>query len=245
MDGTEHRSRHPAGRLAAVLLICAAVAGCVAAPTRFSSTWVDATYEGGALEPVVVLALFDTEAESRNFETRATDLLKMEGVRAVPGHSVLEPGREYTQQQMEQKLREADVGGVLIFRLIAVDERKRYRNPTLYMRGFPPGVIWGDPYYWYYYPQWNYYWYWRSTFEVTNAPGYWQSATYYVIETSLYDNKTKELVWTAKSETLDGTRFESVAESVARKVGDQLLALGFIRSNEARVAGAEDGAAQG
>jgi hypothetical protein len=108
------------------------------------------------------------------------------------------------------------------------------------MRGFPPGVIWGDPYYWYYYPHSNYYWYWRSSLEVTAAPGYWQSATYYVIESSLYDNKTNELIWTAKSETLDGSRFESVAESVAGKVGDQLLALGFIQADEARVAGAED-----
>lgn len=244
MDGSDNRSRHRAGRLAAALLAGAVLAGC-AAPTRFTSTWVDPTYEGAAVEPVVVLALFDTEAESRNFETRATELLKDRGVRAVSGHDVLEPGVEYTQQQMEQKLKEADAGGVLIFRLIAVDERQRYRNPAPYMRGVPPGVIWGDPYYWYYYPHWNYYWHWRSSLAVTTAPGYWQSTTYYVIESSMYDNSTNELIWTAKSETLDDTRFESVAESVASKVTDQLLALGFIKSDETSLAEGDAGRGRG
>ncbi|HEU4616763.1 MAG TPA: hypothetical protein VFV10_01925 [Gammaproteobacteria bacterium] len=214
----------------------AVLAGCAANPTRFSSTWQDPTYSGPPLEPVVVLALFDTEAESRNFETRATDLLKQRGVRAVAGHSVLEPGQEYTQEQMEDRLKQADAGGVLIFRLIAVDERQRYRNPSPYLRPFPPGVVWGDPFYWYYYPHWNYYWYWRSSLEVTGAPGYWEQATYYVIESSLYDNKTNELIWTAKSETLDGTRFESVAESVADAVADRLLALNLIKSEGTSVA---------
>ena len=52
-----------------------------------------------------------------------------------------------------------------MFRLIAVDERQRYREPTPYLR-VPRSVIWGDPYYWYYYPSWNYYWYWRSSLDV-------------------------------------------------------------------------------
>lgn len=213
--------------VAALLLLAA----CAAAPTQFSSTWIDHTYDGPPVRPVAVLALFKSEAESRNFEARAVERLGDRGVQALAGHSVLAADRQYTPQQMQQELRQADVGGVLIFRLIGEDRRHEYVNPAPYLGPMPPGVLWGDPFYWYYYPNWNYYWYWRSSLRVTGSPGYWAETSYYVIESSLYDNKTNRLLWTAKSETLDGRRLEAVAESVADRVADKLVDLGFLQTD--------------
>ncbi len=210
-----------------------ALAGCASTPTQFASTWVDHSYSGPPVGPVAVLALMDTESDSRIFENRATEVLKNRGVQAIAGHSILEPGQTYSEKEMEQHLRKAEVGGVLIFRLIGENQRHQYVNPTPYIGPVPPGMIWGNPFYWYYYPNWNYYWYWRSSRAVTAAPGYWAESTYYVMESSLYANKPNRLIWTAKTETLDGVQVDDIADSVARQVAGRLGKLGLLATDAA------------
>jgi hypothetical protein len=135
----------------------------------------------------------------------------------------------HEQDELRDELAKADVDGILIYRLIAVDERNVYRNPTPYLH-VPGALIWGDPYYWYYYPRWDYYWHWRSTWDVTRSPDYWEPRAYVIVESSLYDATMDRLVWTAKSETIDGARFEAVAESIVVKTADRLVDLKFIEA---------------
>ena len=231
MDGDRaHRPRRIWRPPLGVLAVAAAVlaAACTAVPTRIESSWHDATYAGEPFERVAVLALFDTAAESRSFETQAVDLLGARGVQAVAGHTILAPDVRHSQEEMERELLAADVDAVLIFRLIAMDERRVYRPPTEYLSSMPPGIVWGDPFYWYYYPQWNYYWHWRSSWTVTRSPGYWQEYTYVTVESSLYDNETDRLVYTAKSGTVDGDSFDRFAQSVADEVADRIADLGLL-----------------
>ena len=166
----------------ALLTLLLLSTGCAVSPTRIETSWRDPTFAGPGLERVAVLALFDTEAESRNFESEAVMQLRERNVEAVAGRSILDLDIRYSQEQMERELMGADVDGLLIFRLIAVDERQVYRRPTEYLRGMPPGVVWGDPFYWYYYPHWNYYWHWRSTLDVTRSRGYWSEYSYVIVE---------------------------------------------------------------
>src|SRR5690606_8313697 len=126
------------------------------------------------------------------------------------------------------------------FRLIAVDERQVYRRPTEYLSVMPPGIVWGDPFYWYYYPHWHYYWHWRSSWAVTRSPGYWDEYTYVIVESSLYDNETDRLVWTAKSETMDGTHFDRFAASVAGKITDRLDGLELLQPSRQALAAGDD-----
>jgi hypothetical protein len=210
----------------------AAMNACTIAPTRIESSWTDATYAGPPFERVAVLALFDTVSESRNFESRAAELLSERGVEVVEGHSFLEPGVRYDREEMEQQLMTADVGGILIYRLIAVDDRQVYRPPTPYLRETPRSVMWGDPFYWYYYPNWNYYWHWRSSLDVTRSPGYWAEYTYVIVESSLYDNGSDRLIWTAKSETMDDAEFAALADSIADTITDELVELELLGTDE-------------
>ncbi len=227
----------PSLRYFGIVLGLSLLAGCATTPTYFSSTWQDRTYKGPPPEPVAVLALFKSEAENRNFEMQAVKSLKAQGVAAVAGYTLLAPGEQYSQKQMREQLKTANVGGVLIFRLIGENKKHQYLNPAPFFGPFPPGVLWGDPFYWYYYPHWNYYWYWDSSLAVTGSPGYWAESKYYVIESSLYDNKKDRLLWTAKSETLDDTRFNAVASSVVGRVADKLVDLGLLKpSSGAEVA---------
>ncbi len=209
------------------------VAGCTA--TTIQSTWSDPTFTREPFERIAVVALFDTAAESRTFEESATRELEGRGVDAVAAYSILGDDRMREQDELRAELAEADVDAILIHRLIAVDERNVYRNPTPYLR-VPNGIMWGDPYYWYYYPPWQYYWNWRSTWDVTRSPGYWEPLAYVVVESSLYDAQTDRIVWTAKSETIDGAQFEALAESIVAKTTDRLVAMNFVAQNTERAA---------
>lgn len=224
-------------------LICVigalALAACATMPkTVFQSSWQDATYASGPFARVAVLANFKAQSDSRQFEQEVADALRAEGVQAVEGHSFLEAGKTYSEQEMAAKMRSADVDGILISKLIAVDKDRTYHPPSPYLDGIPPAMIYGDPFYWYYYPNWSYYWYWRSGFAVTRSPGYWSEHRYVVVETSLYDKRSNELVWTAKSRTMDDTQFAKLAGSVADAVTRQLLAHNLIGGSAAKQAAA-------
>src|SRR5690606_16092313 len=133
-------------RRAAVPFLLLFASGCAISPTRIQSSWSDPTFTGPGFGRVAVLALFDTEAESRSFESVAVAELTERGIDAIPGRAIIEPDIDATQEEVERALESADVEGLLIFRLIAVDERHVYRPPTPYLRSMPPGIVWGDPF---------------------------------------------------------------------------------------------------
>jgi hypothetical protein len=209
--------------------------GCTA--TTIESIWTDPTFARDPFDRIAVVALFDTVAENRTFEENAARELMERGVDAVPSYTIVGDDRMYEQDELRAELAEADVDGILIYRLIAVDERNVYRNPTPYLH-LPGNTFWGDPYYWYYYPRWDYYWHWRSTRDVTRSPGYWEPLAYVIVESSLYDAHRDRLVWTAKSETMDGEQFEALAESIAAKVTDELVAMDVLGRSRDRTAAA-------
>jgi hypothetical protein len=209
---------------------CLLLTACVAGRTTIQSSWADATYSGAPLDRLAVVALFETRADSLAFEENAADYLAAYGVEIVPGHSLLSPEKTQTLRESEVRERIAgtDVDGVLIFRLIAVDERREYQVPTPYLLNVPPAVIAGDPASSYSHPSSSDDGYRRSSADVTAATGYWIEQTFVVAETALFDNRNDRLLWTAKSETMDDEHFERTSESIVRSVARRLLAENLI-----------------
>jgi hypothetical protein len=152
------------------------------------------------------------------------------GVETVPAHEILSAAeiRQLDESQIRERLTTADLDGVLIVRLIAVDERREYQLPTAYLGNVPPGIIGGDPFFWYYSPSSSYYWFWRSSADVTASPGYWIEQDFLIAESALFDNRSDRLLWTAKSETMDDARFKRTSDSIVRTVARQLFEMDLI-----------------
>ena len=117
--------------LGAVILL----SGCAASRTSIQSSWIDAAYAGPPLDRVAVVALFDTRADSLAFERSATDYLAMRGVATVPAHELLTPTaiEGLDETEIRERLAATNVDGVLIFRLVDIDQRREYQVP----RGYP------------------------------------------------------------------------------------------------------------
>jgi hypothetical protein len=210
------------------------LSACIANRTTIESSWTDAGYSGPPLGRVAIVALFPTRADSLAFERHATDYLAANGVAAVPAHALLTPAA--SQELDEGAVRKqiaaaANVDGVLLFRLVAVDERREYQVPTPYLLNAPPDVtppaFSANPP-----PDPSYYWFSSTAVgapaDETAAPGYWIEQTFLVAETALFDNRTDRLLWTAKSETMDDARFARTSESIVRTVARQLFAMDLI-----------------
>ncbi|HUQ53654.1 MAG TPA: hypothetical protein VM692_15610 [Gammaproteobacteria bacterium] len=205
---------------------CVLLTACAASRTTIQSQWADDAYSGPPLDRLAVVALFDTRAESLSFEQSAADYLAAQGIETVPGHALLSPedGRTLDEAEVRDRVAATDVDGLLIFRLVAVDERREYQPATPYLN-VPPDVATGDLSSWYYTPSptSSFYWYWRSSADVTAAPGYWIEQTFLVAETALFDNRNDRLLWTAKSATMDDARFQRTSESIVRAVARELF----------------------
>jgi hypothetical protein len=210
------------------------LSACVANRTTIQASWADDAYSGPPLGRFAVVALFETRADSLAFERNASDYLTTRGVETLPAHEILTAEQTQTLDEaaVRDRLAATDVDGVLTFRLIAVDERREYQVPTPYLLNVPPDVMSGDAQRWYYEPSSSYYssyyWYWRSSADVTGSPGYWIEQSFLVAETALFDNRDDRLLWTAKSATMDDAHFQRTSESIVRTVARELLAMDLI-----------------
>jgi len=209
---------------AAVLL-----SACTASRTTIQSSWTDADYVGPPVVRVAVVALFDTRADSLAFERSAADYLAARGVATVAGHELLSAAdaRARDETRVREELSGSNVDGILIFRLIAIDERREYQASTPYLTNPPPAAV-RDAYSWYYHPSSSYYWLPSPADDFTEPQGYWLEQNVLVAETALFDNRSDRLLWTAKSETVDDVRLQRASESIVRSVARQLFATDLI-----------------
>ena len=213
-----------------ILAASAVLSACVAGRTTIQSSWADEAYSGPPLDRIAVVALFETRSDSLAFERNASVYLASQGIETLPAHELLnaELTQAFDEEAVRNRLAATDVEGVLIFRLIAVDERREYQVPTPYLLNVPADVMGGEPQRWYYEPSSSYYWYWRSSADVTSSPAYWIEQSFLVAETALFDNRNDRLLWTAKSETLEDAHVRRTSESIVRSVARQLFAMDLI-----------------
>jgi hypothetical protein len=208
---------------AAVLL-----SACAASRTTIQSSWTDAEYAGPPLDRIAVVALFDTRADSLAFERNAADYLERLEVATVPAHELLTPEETLTldEAQIRERLAPADVDGILIFRLVAIDERREYQAP--YPPNAPSEIASGNAFSWYYRPSPSDPAAPSAAADSGGSRGYWIEQDFLVAETALFDNRSDRLLWTAKSETLDDTRLRRTSESIVRRVARRLIAMDLI-----------------
>ena len=196
------------------------LSGCAASRTTIQSSWTDAEYAGPPLDRVAVVALFDTRADSLAFERSATDYLAMRGVATVPAHELLTPTaiEKLDETEIRERLAATNVDGVLIFRLVDIDQRREYQVPGAYPPNAPSDGVSGNRY-----SSLS-----SGTTPVNGPQGYWIEQDFVVAETALFDNRNDRLIWTAKSETLEDAHSRRTSESIVRSVARQLFAMDLI-----------------
>lgn len=192
--------------LSAVALAAAALAvvpGC-GTSTKVTNQWKDPSYAAGPMRKVVVMGLEMPPATRHLVEDRVTVDLAKEGVDAAPSYAIF--GDELPDRETARaRLASQGFQGVLVLRLQRVSERSRY-VPGDHFYGAPYTTYWGSPYYGGH----------VVTDEIVN------------FETSLWDLRDGDRVWTANTKTENPTSSKDFAKSLSKKVVPELQNMGLL-----------------
>lgn len=197
------------------LVVLAALAGIAcAARTTLSNVWKSDSYPSGTMQRVFVIGVAQNEANRRSFEDAFAAALAAQNVDAVPSYQLLPGDERLTKASIEAAIAGRGFQGVLVTRLLGVDEETTYVPPSTYVR---PG------YYGY-----GMYGYYGASWDVVHDPGYTVTKTIVRLETHLYDARTADLVWAAHSDTFDPSSTDEIIDSVTKKLSRQLAEDGML-----------------
>jgi hypothetical protein len=181
-----------------ILAVLVFVAGC--ASTTLQSEWRDPAYNAGPFKKIFVIGLSARDVTARRvFEDVMVSKLMAAGVQAIPEWQYVKGEGQVPESAMSAAVDSAGADAVLMARLVAIDKQIQV-NPVV-IPGPGPGFGWYGPY-----AGWYSGWY--------AYPSVTQYDVVYV-ETTLFDQKTKRLVWSATSKTVDPASVQQEAPAFA------------------------------
>jgi hypothetical protein len=192
----------------AILAVLVMAAGC--ASTTLQSEWRDPGYTGGAFRKVFVIGLSARDVAARRiFEDVMVAKLMAVGVQAVPEWQHLNDGPA-AEGAVSAVVDATGADAVLMARLVGIDTR--FSVTPVAVPG--PGFGWYGPYA-------GWYSGWYAAPQVTQYD-------VVIVETSLFDTKTKRLVWSATSQTVDPASVHKEAPGFADMIIGALQKAGLL-----------------
>jgi hypothetical protein len=165
------------------------------------------------MNQMLVIGIAESDIKRRNFEDSFAAALGEQGIDAVSSYSILPNPERLSKDSIQRAIRGRGFQGVVVTRLVQIDEHEKYVPPKTYVS---PN----------YYGRGLYGYYGRS-YDVVHQPGYTVSTTIVRLETHLYDASSAELVWAAHSDTFNPKSIDDGIESVTEKLSKRLAADGF------------------
>ena len=204
-----------AAALAAVLLV--GLSGCQS--TSIQSAWFDPAYTGGAMQKIDVVGVGGNVTDRRVFEDIFAQRLRAAGVDGVPGYTVMGDDARGAEGPFSAAVEKSGAQGLIVVRLLGVDTKTQVSTTMV-----PGGAAWGPgfgpgygAYGGFYGPAW---------YPVTQVQQYDVAS----VEASLYDVKTRRLVWSATTQTFNPRSVATETPGFADLIIKQLAARGLIAS---------------
>jgi len=201
-----------------VLLAAVTADACSAATpsqTTISRSERVAAYEGVAFESLFVIGVGEDNEARKLFEDAFADALTTSGTRAQPSWGLLPQSTLLTEQDLQAAVGTNGFDGVLITRLVSVDEEQEYVEGRTYAER---------------HPRYRYYkGYYKGSYKVVHEPGYYETKTTYRLETNLYAVSDGSLVWSADSHTVDPDSIGEAIDSMTTAMVAKLREEGLIR----------------
>lgn len=197
------------------LLVCtvavSALTACSKTTTNIPLSWRNPSYADGGFQKLFVIGVGEDDGGRRLFEDTFAKALAQEGAAAQASWGMLPQSTQLTEEQIRGAIEGGNFDGVVIARLLNVNQSEEYVPPSTYT---VPSAYHGYGYYGYY----------GSSYEVVHQPGYFKTNTTFVVETNLYSVATSDLVWSGQSETLNPESLTDVIDSMTAAVAKKLKA---------------------
>ncbi|MGB3052022.1 MAG: hypothetical protein WBB42_13550, partial [Polyangiales bacterium] len=161
-------------------------------------------YDRAFFTSLFLIGVGENEEKRRLFEDVFSRVLSDDSAYVMPSWKRLPQSRLLTETELKTAIGTDEFDGVLITRLVSVDEE--------YFEDKTDGVQLARPFEGYY----------QGSYEVVHEPGYYERTTSYRLETNLYAVSDGGLVWSARSATVDPDSLEKGIDSLARAVAEEL-----------------------
>ena len=171
--------------------------------------------EGDSFKKVVVMGLFDSESDRKTFEDSMVRALKGHGCDAVSSLALLGGGRKYSREELKKRFTEEGFEGVLIQRIMGVEEERTT---------IPENYYWPDEPFAY---SWYSFWYDNDIGDgvgLLMRGGYNEQHDIISVESGLFSMKDGKLVWVAHSDTTRVKTVRSLADHLGPKLAGKLHA---------------------
>lgn len=159
------------------LFVCASCA-----TTTLTAVWKGESYKG-PVKKMAVIGVSKKPVIRNLFEDECVRELRARGTDAVASYTILSFEQLADKQTVQSKVGELGADAVLMTRLV----------DTKSVQTYIPGQVYVMP---------NYYYGWGGYHgNVFATPGHTVQDEYAYLETNIYDVKTEQLIWSARSET--------------------------------------------
>jgi len=207
-------------RLSTLCVFLIALTACSKTSTSISQSYRNPGYEQTVFQKLFVIGVAQNQESRKAFEDTFASAIANEGGRAQASWGVLPDSTQLSEEQIRGAIEGGGFDGVLITRLLSVDEDKEYTPASTYNN--PRTTYYGGGY-----GYGGYYGFYGTTYAKVHEPGYFETSTTFRLETNLYSVATNSLVWTGQSETVDPESISDVRASmtaaVARKLKEEKL----------------------
>jgi len=174
--------------------------------TKISQSWVEPNHNK-SYNDLLIIGIGESEQTRRAYESYFSDELKSHKIEALASYTVIKSNEKIDRETVLKAIEGLEIDAVIVTHMIAVDEETIYRPATgygyggygAYGGGYYGGAHYGGLYS--YYPHVNSY---------VHNPGYYTTHETYTLETNLYDVKSEELIWSARSRTFSPESVDEV-----------------------------------
>ncbi len=171
------------------LVISILFTGC--SSTQLLSSWSDKSAKNIPIEPVLIIGVANNNPTIRNiYEDTFVNSFAKAKIRAIPSHTISKKPIEPNEQSLREIINKADATTVLITHIFNSQENNAF-IPSSYVVGsnsYSPGRLYS------YYP------FVRSS---VSDLGSYVTKTTIILESNLYDVKTENLIWSARTKSID------------------------------------------
>ena len=204
-----HMTKTALHELLLLLILAVAVTACSTTRTSIPLSWLNPRYEETVFKKLFVIGVSENDSGRRLFEDRFAKALAGEGVTAQASWGLLPQSTRLTKDQIRGAIEGGGFDGVLITRVLGVDQHQEYVPASTYT--VPTGSY-----------GYGYYGYYNTSYGTVHEPGYFKTNTTFRLETNLYSAATGGLVWSGQSDTLNPDSLTDVIDSVTEAVAKKL-----------------------
>ena len=192
------------------------------ASTRITDSWADPD-NSKTYNDLLIIGISESEANRRAYESYFVEELRDIGIEAAASYQLIKSSQKIERDTISQAAQDLGIDGVIVTHVVAVDEETVYRPSPGYTYSGAYGGYYRGGYYG------GLYTYYPHVRNYVHEPGYYTTHDTYTLETNLYDVKTEELVWSARTRTFSPESVNKVIAELTRLLIKDLQQKNLIR----------------